>query len=79
MCLLMFQSRAGRCVSFVARPFAAITSERSACRADDALARLDDGLLRDIGVDRCQIRYTPLRVRGPKPDHEQTSEVPEAG
>ena len=78
MRILIFQSRAGRCVSFIARPIAAITSKRRACRADDALARLDDRLLRDIGVDRSQIRHMP-RIRAvPEPDDERTSEPPEA-
>jgi uncharacterized protein YjiS (DUF1127 family) len=55
----MFQTYVGRCVSFIARPMVAAASMNRASHADDDLARLDDGLLRDIGVDRCQIRSMP--------------------
>ncbi len=72
MRILISQSRTGRFVSFIARPIAAITSKRRAYRTDEALARLDDGLLRDIGIDRCQIHHTLPGMRAvPKPDHER--------
>jgi hypothetical protein len=58
MRVLMFQTYVGRCVSFIARPVAAVLMNH-ASRSDDDLARLDDGLLRDIGIDRCQIRSMP--------------------
>ena len=36
---------------------AAMVRKSRAWREDDAMARLDEGTLRDIGIDRCQIRH----------------------
>jgi len=70
MRVLTFQNYVGRCVSFISRPVTAVASMNRASRVADDLARLDDGLLRDIGIDRCQIRSMPpfacrVHARGP--------------
>jgi len=36
---------------------AAMVQKSRAWREDDAMAQLDEGTLRDIGIDRCQIRH----------------------
>ena len=48
-------------VAFVDRCFAAIARRRRARREDDALALIDKRMLRDIGIDRCEIRHVAIR------------------
>ena len=48
-------------VAFVDRCFAAIARRRRARREDDALALIDKRMLRDIGIDRYEIRHVPIR------------------
>jgi uncharacterized protein YjiS (DUF1127 family) len=48
---------ASRVLAFAGRPIGAISQKWRSRRVDDALARLDDLMLRDVGLDRCEIRY----------------------
>jgi len=54
---LMMLRQASRCMAFIGRSIALTTWKQRAWREDDALARLDDRMLRDIGIDRCEVRY----------------------
>jgi uncharacterized protein YjiS (DUF1127 family) len=54
---LMMLRHASRCMAFIGRSIALTTWKQRAWRQDDALARLDDRMLRDIGIDRCEVRY----------------------
>ena len=42
---------------FASRPIATMARKWRIRCEDDALARLDESLLRDVGLDRCEIRY----------------------
>ena len=44
-------------VAFASRPIATMARKWRIRREDDALARLDESLLRDVGLDRCEIWY----------------------
>jgi len=48
---------ASRFTAFAGRSIAAMTRKWRSRRVDDALARLDDFMLQDVGLDRCEIRY----------------------
>jgi len=48
---------AARFLAFTGRPVAVVSWKRRAWHEDDALAQLDDCILEDIGIDRCQIRH----------------------
>ena len=49
---------AARFLALTGRPVAAMMSrKRRAWHEDDALAQLDDSILHDIGIDRCEIRH----------------------
>ncbi len=55
----------GRLVAFARRSIAAIARRQRLRREEDTLARLEDCVLRDVGLDRCQIRYVaPSRRAG---------------
>jgi uncharacterized protein YjiS (DUF1127 family) len=49
--------RAIHLFALVGRPVVAATREQRAWHEDDAIAELNDGMLQDIGIDRCQIRH----------------------
>jgi len=38
-------------------PVVAVARKQRAWHEDDAIAGLNDGMLQDIGIDRCQIRH----------------------
>jgi len=48
---------AGRLLAFAGRPFAAMNRKLRIWREEDALTRVDDCVLRDVGLDRRKIRY----------------------
>jgi len=48
---------AGRLLAFAGRPFAAMNRMLRIWREEDALTRVDDCVLRDVGLDRCKMRY----------------------
>ena len=48
---------AGRLLAFAGRPFAAMNRKLRIWREEDALTRVDDCVLRDVGLDRCKMRY----------------------
>ncbi len=49
--------RASRCMAFIGRSVTLAMWKRGAWQEAEALARLDDCMLRDIGIDRCEVRY----------------------
>ena len=58
---LMMHRQAGSCVALIARSIALMMRKPRAWRQDDALARLDDRVLRDIGMNRFDVRYISTR------------------
>jgi uncharacterized protein YjiS (DUF1127 family) len=58
---LMMHRQAGSCVALIARSIALMMRKPRAWRQDDALARLDDRVLRDIGMNRFEVRYMSAR------------------
>ena len=48
-------------IAFASRPLAAAVRKWRIRCEDDALARLDESLLRDAGLDRCEIRYLGMQ------------------
>ena len=75
MCNFMTLRRAGRFAASAGRPFAAMIREWRIRSEDDALARLDDCALRDVGLDRCEVRYVLGRAI-PTADRETTRAEP---
>src|SRR5215469_14921654 len=53
----MMLRHASRYMAFIRKPIMAVSWRRRFWREDDALARLDDCTLRDIGINRCEIRH----------------------
>jgi uncharacterized protein YjiS (DUF1127 family) len=48
---------AARFLALTGRPVAMMSWRRRIWHEDDALAQLDDCMLQDIGIDRCEIRH----------------------
>jgi hypothetical protein len=49
--------RAIHLFALVGRPVVVVTRKQRAWHEDDAIAEINDGMLQDIGIDRCQIRH----------------------
>ena len=49
--------RAIHLLALAGRPVVAVARKQRARHEDDAIAELNDGMLQDIGIDRCQIRH----------------------
>ena len=49
--------RAIHLLAFAGRPVVAVARKQRAWHEDDAIAELNESMLQDIGIDRCQIRH----------------------
>ena len=49
--------RAIHLLALAGRPVVAVARKQRAWHEDDAIAELSEGMLQDIGIDRCQIRH----------------------